>query len=166
MEEELNQLLNNVVSNNKIVKSKKLDGICLSETAPKNTNVLWIQYNSENKFTLNIYWCNHWHPICSEAGLDEIIRKIKQLFTSNINDIDTRIIQLINGKFKKVTYVDDYIDIDINPLSDEMIERLLFSVYTDEQDLIDLTYENINPITDDVIIEIVESETEENYGGN
>lgn len=166
MEEELNQLLNNVVSNNKIVKSKKLDGICLSETAPKNTNVLWIQYNSENKFTLNIYWCNHWHSICSEAGLDEIIKKIKQLFTSNINDIDTRIIQLINEKFKKVTYVDDYIDIDINPLSDEMIERLLFSVYADEQDLIDLTYENINPITDDIIIEIVESETEENYGGN
>ena len=164
MEEELNQLLNNVVSNNKIVKSKKLDGICLSETAPKNTNVLWIQYNSENKFTLNIYWCNHWHPICSEAGLNEIIRKIKQLFTSNINDIDTRIIQLINEKFKKVTYVDDYIDIDINPLSDEMIERLLFSVYADEQDLIDLTYENIYPISIGRIIEIVEGETSENYG--
>lgn len=161
--EDLNQLLNTITSN-KNIKSKKLDGICLSETAPKNTNVLWIQYNSENKFTLNIYWCNHWHPICSESGLDEIIKKIKQLFTSNINDIDTRIIQLINGKFKKVTYVDDYIDIDINPLSDEMIERLLFSVYTDEQDLIDLTYENIYPIDLDRIIEIVEEETSENYG--
>lgn len=163
MEEKLNYLLN-TITNNKNIKSKKLDGICLSDKAPTNTNVLWIQYNSENKFTLNIYWCNHWHPICSEKELNEIIKKIKQLFTSNINNIDSRILQLTAENFKKVTYIDDYIDIDINPLSDEMIQYVLASVYADEQDLIDLTYENIYPINNDVIIEIVERETIENYG--
>ena len=38
MEEELRELLN---INSKI-KSKKIEGICLSDVAPKNTNVLWI----------------------------------------------------------------------------------------------------------------------------
>lgn len=160
MEEELNQLLNNVVSNNKIVKSKKLDGICLSETAPKNTNVLWIQYNSENKFTLNIYWCNHWHPICSEESFNEIIKRLKQLFNTN----DTRLIQMINSNLKKVTYIDDYIDIDINPLTDEMISNLLrLTVEGDEQHLLDLKYVNIHPIEFDIIVEIVDEITE-NYG--
>lgn len=149
MEEELSQLLNTITSN-KNIKSKKLDGICLSETAPKNTNVLWIQYNSENKFTLNIYWCNHWHPICSEESFNEIIKRLKQLFNTN----DTRLIQMISSNLKKVTYIDDYIDIDINPLNDNIIDNLLREEIQerDGEQLMEVVFTEVYAISLDNII--------------
>lgn len=139
----------------------KLDGICLAKTAPKNTNVLWIQHNDFNEFTLNIYWCDHWHPICSESDFNEIIKKLKQLVNSN----DIRLLQIINNNLKKVTYVDDYIDIDINPLSDEMIIELLHSTLIgNNEDLPEIIYGDLKFITDEMIINIWNETIEEIYG--
>ena len=159
MEQELEQLLNEI-SIDKTVKSKKLDGICLSQSAPKNTNVLWIQYDNLGKFTLNIYWCDHWHAICSEANFNEIIKKLKQLFNTN----DTRLLQIINQNLKKVTYIDDYVDIDLNPLTNETIADLLRSIVLgDDEHLPDLLYGIVHPIEDEIIVLIVDQITE-NYG--
>ena len=139
----------------------KLDGICLSETAPKNTNILWIQHNDFNEFTLNIYWCDHWHPICSESDFNEIIKKLKQL----VNNNDVRLLQIINNNLKKVTYVDEYIDIDINPLSDETIIDLLHSTLIgNNEDLPEIVYGDLKFITDEMIINIWNETIEEIYG--
>lgn len=149
MEQEFEQLLNEI-SIDKTVKSKKLDGICLSQSAPKNTNVLWIQYDNLGKFTLNIYWCDHWHAICSEANFNEIIKKLKQLFNMN----DTRLLQMINQNLKKVTYVDNYIDIDLNPLTDETIGDLLREIIQgrDDEQLMEVVFAEVYAISIDKII--------------
>ena len=141
------------------IKSK-IEGICLSDVAPKNTNVLWIQYDNEGKFTLNIYWCNHWHPICSEAQFNEIIKKLKQL----VNNNDIRLLQIINNNLKKVTYIDNYTDIDINPLSDEMIIELLHSTLIgNNEDLPEIIYGDLKFITDEMIINIWNETIEKIY---